>query len=436
MAGHGVDRVTRLVAVFALLLVALLLGGGWTFHALLDRSLRSASRQELQVQGAMLRAALEDWPGGPRAAWTSLDREALRLAAGLDRLLLYAPDGQPILPEDDEELWGLPTPPLSPRQAAELRLGVEILPPPQQSEGELFQSLLLPLQGADGATAAILSLESGEAVSAQLQALRRGLWTATGLGAAFVVFVLVAMALILRQARGRQRELDRAEHLAHVGTLAAGLAHEIRNPLAIIAGHAELFSLSAAADAEEAARRAAEIAGETERLQRLLEDFLSFARPLALRRQRVDAAALWARLVEEQRVLHPALDVALDAPPGLPALEADPDRLRQLGLNLLANAAEAAGPGGRVRVELRAAGERLVTRVTDSGPGVPAAVEARLFEPFVSGREGGTGLGLAICAAVARAHGGTLRLGASGAQGATFVLELPLRASRAVKESA
>jgi len=424
MAGLGIDRVTRLVAVFALLLVALLLGGGWTFHALLERSLRESSRQDLQSQGGLLRASLEAWPDGPRAAWESLDVETLRLTAGLDRLLLYDATGHLI---GDEVVWGLPAPALSPRQAAELRLGVEILPPPLQVEGELFQSLLLPLRAADGATAAILYLESGEAVSAQLQALRRGLWTATGLGAAFVVFVLVAMALILAQARRRQRELDRAEHLAHVGTLAAGLAHEIRNPLAIIAGHAELFTLSAASDVEEAARRAAEIVDETERLQRLLEDFLSFARPVALRRERLEPAALWARLVEEQRILHPELQLTLEAPADLPDLEADPDRLRQLGLNLLANAAAAAGPGGRVQVELRGAGERFVARVHDSGPGVPASVEKQLFQPFVSGRKGGTGLGLAICAAVARAHGGSLRLSANGPGGAEFTLELPLR---------
>lgn len=418
MAGSRTDRVTRLVAVFSLLLVAVLLAGGWVFHGLLERGLRESSRRHLRAQGQLIARALAD-PAGPVAAWERLDPEALRVAAGLDRLALHDTRGRAL---GADALWGMAAPDLPDSMLADLGLGLETMPPPQRVGDELYQLLALPLPGPDGEPAAFLVLESGEAVSARLQALRRGLWWATVLGALFVAFVLLAMAGILRQARRRQRELDRAEHLAEVGTLAAGLAHEIRNPLAIIAGSAEL--LLEPSDTERAQRRAADIVSESDRLQRLLDDFLKVARPGDLRREPVDLVALWRRAVDEQGGLHPSIDFSFDAPGSLPRLEADPDRLRQLALNLLANAGRAARKA--VRVSLSRGGDNLRVRVADDGPGVPEELLPRLYEPFVSGSEGGSGLGLAVCAAVARAHGGHLRLDANGPDGAVFTLELPL----------
>ncbi len=419
MIPRGIDRVTRLVAIFTLLLVMLLLGGGWVFHALLERGFREASRRELREQAALIQRALESHADGPAIAWQRLDPEALRFAAGLDRLELFDPRGKALHPD---LLWDLPVTELPDSLVADLRLGLEFLPPPQQVGAELFQTYYLPLR-SNGDVSAILLIESGEAVSAQLQTLRRGLWWATGLGAAFVAFMLTAMAGILGQARHRQRELDRAEHLAEVGTLAAGLAHEIRNPLAIIARNAELFELEAS-DAK-AARRADDILGETERLQRLLEDFMNFARPTDLNRRRVDLAEIWRRALNEQAALHPDRRFDIDVADNLPSLRADPDRLRQLALNLLANAARAAR--GSVRVRLERHGELLRSSVTDDGAGVPAEIAERLFEPFSSSSDGGTGLGLAICAGVARAHGGRLALSENDTKGAVFTLDLPLK---------
>jgi signal transduction histidine kinase len=419
MIPRALDRVTRLVAVFTLLLVLLLLGGGWVFHALLERGFQDASRRELREQAALIQRALESHDDGPAAAWQRLDPEALRFAAGLDRLELFGPRGKALHPDP---LWDLPAAELPDTLIADLHLGLEFLPPPQRVGDELFQIYYLPLR-VDGELEAILLIESGEAVSAQLQTLRRGLWWATGLGAAFVAFMLFAMAGILGQARRRQRELDRAEHLAEVGTLAAGLAHEIRNPLAIIAGNAELFELEA--EGEKAARRADDILGETERLQRLLEEFMNFARPTDLKRSRVELVEIWRRALDEQAALHPNLRFDFESAAKLPPLQADPDRLRQLALNLLANAARAARKTVSVRVERR--GEELHCRVADDGPGVPAEILPRLFEPFATGSEGGTGLGLAVCAGVARAHGGRLLLSENDETGAVFTLDLPLK---------
>ncbi len=419
MFGRGIDRVTRLVGLFTLLLVLLLLTGGWIFHALLERGFQEGARRELREQAALIRSALEAHDQGPESAWHTLDPDELRFAAGLDRLELFSPDGRAL---HTDPLWDLPGADLPDSLALELGLGLEFLPPPQRVGDELFQTYYLPLNYR-GEVAAILLIESGEAVSAQLQTLRRGLFWATGLGAAFVAFMLAAMAGILGQARRRQRELDRAEHLAEVGTLAAGLAHEIRNPLAIIAGNAELLEATLEGDRER--RRAADMIDETDRLQRLLEDFMNFARPSDLRRSSTDLGELWRRAALEQAALHGDLRIECDIDAPLPKLDVDPDRLRQLALNLLANAARAARKTVRVRVEK--AGDHLRCTVSDDGPGVPEELTEQLFVPFASGSEGGTGLGLAVCEGVARAHGGRMRLAENGPGGATFTLELPLK---------
>ena len=430
MPTAGIDKVTRLVGLFTLLLVAILVGGGWIFHGLLGRGFQAAGRDALFEQGSLLRAVLESHPEGPLAAWRGVDSEALRLAANLDALECLDAAGEPLPPTSDE--WRLPAQHLSDGILAELQMGLSHEPAAAREGGEIYQSLYLPLGGPAGEVEGILRLETGSEVSLQLAELRRGLWIATWLGAVFVLFVLLAMAAILRQARGRQRELDRAEHLALVGTLAAGLAHEIRNPLAIIAGNAELIELGSGAAGERA--RAAEMLGEVERLQRLLEDFLHFARPQELRSETLPPLAFWKRIVDEQAALFPGLRFELSqAGEGdLPSVPFDPDRMRQVGINLLRNAAEAAGEGGSVSLRLAAVDGGLRISVCDSGPGVPESLRGKIFEPFVSAKEGGTGLGLAVCLSLARAHGGDLRLARSDAGGAEFVLTLPANRKQGV----
>jgi len=423
MAASGIDRVTRLVALFTLLLVGAWITAGWIFHGLLGDSMERLGREDLRDQGRLLQGALAAHPGGAHAAWEALDAEALRAAAGLDRLELLDAEGRPLSAPPGR----LPAAPPSARVMADLALGLEASPPPWREGGELYHALYLPVIDANGELAAVLALEAGAETSSRLADLRRGLWAATGVALAFVVFVMLAMGAILRQARRRQAALDRASHLARVGTLAAGLAHEIRNPLAIIGGNAELIDMRAA-DAG-LRERAGEILEEVERLRRLLTDFLQFARPGDLRLQEIQPRAFWEAALAEQRALHGGVAMDLAAGDGLPALRADPDRLRQVARNLLANAAAAAGPGGSVSVRLGAARGRLRTTVSDDGPGVPADLRDRLFEPFASGREGGTGLGLAVSRGIARAHGGDLFLERSGPAGSVFVLALPLDAT-------
>ncbi len=235
-----------------------------------------------------------------------------------------------------------------------------------------------------------------------------------------------------------QYRLVRSERLASVGRLAAGLAHEVGNPIAALLGLEDLL-LEGGLDPAEQQDFLQRMRKETERISRILRDLLQFARP-AEERDRpgfvqgdlAEAVADTAALIAPQKAMH-GVELELDVPEGLPPVALAGEQLMQLVLNLVLNAVDALDGGGRVhvRAELSALGVRLA--VEDNGPGVASSVRERLFEPFVTTKEigKGTGLGLAVCRGLVEAVGGTIALDAGFQSGARFVIELPLASSEA-----
>ncbi len=229
-----------------------------------------------------------------------------------------------------------------------------------------------------------------------------------------------------------QERLVRSERLASVGRLAAGLAHEIGNPIAAILGFEELL-LMGGLDAAEQRDFLERMKRETERIHRILRDLLDFARPAAQQVPGEPEAAGDVReavndvlaLVKPQKALR---DVALraDVAPDVPRVTLSHQRIVQVVLNLVLNAADAA-PRGHVTVRAaRAAEGRVRLEVEDDGPGIAEEVAHKLFEPFVTTKPvgEGTGLGLAVCRGLVEAVGGTIGV-EPGALGARFVIELP-----------
>jgi two-component system sensor histidine kinase PilS (NtrC family) len=226
----------------------------------------------------------------------------------------------------------------------------------------------------------------------------------------------------------------RAQRLEAVAALSASLAHEIRNPLAAIRSAVEQLAGSVGRD-EDDQTLARLVMRESERLNRLLSEFLDFSRVRATKFERLDLAELVRDAV---RILgeHPAargVDIAVVA--DAITLDADGDLINRLVSNLLLNAAQALDGHGRidVTVGLAAPGEGpagaderpVKLMVRDNGPGIPDTVRERLFEPFVTGRQGGTGLGLAIVQRAVAAHRGVILVDTALGQGTTFSIFLP-----------
>jgi signal transduction histidine kinase len=241
-----------------------------------------------------------------------------------------------------------------------------------------------------------------------------------------LVGALNAVGVRLTQAR---RRASAAERLAAVGGLAAGLAHEIRNPIAAMRLKAE----NALAASDDGRRTSAlrSILKQVGRIDGLLRDLMDTTQRRQPQITEVDLPRFIESTIESHRELATAAGVDLkrgpveeaSAPP-----EFDPQQMRRALDNLILNAVQNTPRGGTVTVEARHRHGRLCLRVCDSGPGVPDAIRDRLFEPFVTGRVEGTGLGLTIVGEIARASGGEARL-VSDANGAVFEIELPWRPS-------
>ncbi|HEU5055191.1 MAG TPA: ATP-binding protein, partial [Kofleriaceae bacterium] len=219
----------------------------------------------------------------------------------------------------------------------------------------------------------------------------------------------------------------RAERLASLGTMAAGLAHEIRNPLN--AAHLQLSVARrrlARSSGDAGAARAVELAGaEMARLAGLVEDFLQFARPQPLRLERADLRALARDAVALLAPEAGVLGVSLEMTDGAAVFtRLDREKMKQVLLNLVRNALEAAGTGGRVRIDVQEQAGSACLTIEDTGRGFPE--DAPIFEPFFTTKVGGTGLGLAIVHRIVADHGGTVSASSRSGNKTVFSVVLPI----------
>ena len=238
----------------------------------------------------------------------------------------------------------------------------------------------------------------------------------------------------LRVELGESRaRATRQEKLASLGTLAAGVAHEIRNPLTAI--NVRLHSLKKNLAANSSEQEDALVIGhEIGRLERIVQDFLQFARPGEPKLLAVSADSLLAKV---QSLFTPQLEkvsirLNMESVPDVWVL-ADPHQIEQVLINLIQNAAESIEKGGTITLRARTGTARLTGRnrpvvileVNDTGTGIPPEVQKRMFDPFFTTKEEGTGLGLAIAARIVETHGGALEFRSQLNRGTTFTILLP-----------
>jgi signal transduction histidine kinase len=219
----------------------------------------------------------------------------------------------------------------------------------------------------------------------------------------------------------QQHRLLQSERLASVGRLAAGVAHEINNPLGVILGYTRLLRKKAVGPLAE---DLAVVEEEVLRCQEIVEGLLDFSRPVQAGTQPIDLRALCDDVVARLAEASPTSGVAVTVA-GRGETTGTSSKLRQVLLNLIKNAIEAAAPAGRVDIHVDETHECSRVTVRDSGSGLDAEARERLFEPFFTNKPRGTGLGLAVSQAIARAHGGEIVADAPGSGGACFVLCLP-----------
>lgn len=389
--------------------------------------------------------------------------DQIREATGAENLFVFRPTGTSLLDLDDEVRIGSPyeLPQLTPALLAQLKQGESVHAAGyQQSQGETRLSAFAPVVDDSGELYAIVGVHPGTRELGVISRMRQQLLWITGI----VAFIGLGLALVLARsitspireiaataerlgrgeygARARVRTSDEVGRLAEsvnamaeavrsrdaaLKEMAASVAHEIRNPLNSIK---LLLSLL---DEQLGAQRGAD-AGQTMRtlhyeigkLNRLIEEFLTYARPLTLMGDEVQAARLVARVQEmaaaeaEDRGVSVTVEVAGD----LPTLHVDGQRLEQGLLNIVMNGIQAAGEGGWVRIRAERVGDGVDLIVEDSGPGLSDEVAAAMFDPFYTTRADGTGLGLANARKIAEQHGGCILADNLPEGGARVILRL------------
>lgn len=306
---------------------------------------------------------------------------------------------------------------------------------------ELVRVVQVPIRPGPQPSGEIRVAVSGQAIEREVEQARRSFRLKVAVAAAIGVGTLIAglfyVLHLIRKNRALEQLKISADRAAYKGVLASGLAHEIRNPLNAMNINLqmleeELQGLPGAADAEWQ-----ELLGSTKseikRLERLVNNFLQYARPAAARFEtrdvneliRATAAFLQADFRQS------GVRLELDLEPLLPTVEIDESQLKQALMNILVNARQVLHEGGGVVVRSRAgaAGEALV-EIADDGPGIKPEAVDKIFEPFFSQRRGGTGLGLAIARLIVERHGGRIEVETEVDRGTTFRIRLPRRQIR------
>jgi signal transduction histidine kinase len=313
--------------------------------------------------------------------------------------------------------------------AAQIAAGVLFWPARSRDVGFRGERLL----------AGLLTLWGLHRIGMQFMSVEPGTPAYLAVHATFITLYFLStfavIIMVLERARSESERLHarlrEAERLATAGELAAGMAHEIRNPLSAILNATALLADDTQLTAEERAGTLAAMRTEARRLNRILSDFLRFARPQAARVAPGDVRDVLEHvsgLIRDDRPRAARVDVKVAVDPALPRFAFDRDQLIQVVWNLALNGVEAMNGRGRLSLEGARQNGHVAVAVSDSGPGIPAERRGRVFEPFYSGKPNGTGLGLTIAERIVTAHGGRIEIDSEPGRGTRVTLLFPVEA--------
>ena len=231
----------------------------------------------------------------------------------------------------------------------------------------------------------------------------------------------------LTDEKRREVEYRAKDRMATLGRMAAGIAHEIRNPLASIAGSVKLLQSISQLD-EDQVKLIAIVSRESERLNKLVSDFLLYSREQRLQFRSVNLVNLLEEtllLLEHHPLFGPHYHIERKMPRREVTVSADADKLRQVFWNICDNSLKAMSGGGTLSVQVEERGDKIRTTLSDTGIGLTPVQIEKLFEPFQSGFEQGTGLGLALVYQIIHGHQGSIDVDSKPGKGARFLIELP-----------
>ncbi len=237
----------------------------------------------------------------------------------------------------------------------------------------------------------------------------------------------ILLARNVTDQRQMEKEVARSRHLNAIGTLAAGVAHEIRNPLSSIKGFAVYFKerLKGHTEDEETADI---LIAETERLNRAVSGLIDFASPLKLKKEQHDLPALVAHTsrIIESLAQKQAVALDIEAAQNLPQVSVDPDKVQQALLNVFLNALAAMPGGGQVSISFQMQKDFLAVMISDTGAGISKEDLPRIFDPYFTSKPQGSGLGLAIVQKIMNAHAGVIEIESREGGGTTVTLRFPI----------
>ncbi|HCD5425798.1 TPA: two-component system sensor histidine kinase ZraS [Klebsiella aerogenes] len=405
--------------------------------SVLIRALESGTRvgMGMRMHHAQLQALLEEMAWQPGVLWFAVTDENGKIIAHSDPqqvdTALYSPAQMRELKVGEQERWRRLA---EPQPALEIYRQFRPLNPARGHHMGMMKRCNSALAQPNVPQVIFIAFDSRELDAAQARGLRN-MMIMLGAAALVIVATILAQFWFRRYRRSRQQlqeAMARKEKLMALGHLAAGVAHEIRNPLSSIKGLAKYFA-ERTPPGGEAQELALVMAKEADRLNRVVSELLELVRPAHLNYQPVDINALIHHSLQlvSQDAQSRGIELQFTPRPELTTIKADPDRLNQVLLNLYLNAMQAIGRDGVIHVSASEADrQRVKIVVKDSGKGMSDEELQAIFTPYFTTKADGTGLGLAVVQNIIEQHGGTIRAESQPGAGAIFTLWLPVDAQR------